>query len=239
MARQDWAELGGSAPKNIIDHGTVGVGGTLPRPSGGGDFCYSYLCQNGGSDQAMGSSVAHGMVLNQAGMSPTDKGASIRGCLFKGSSAGGCPSFYLSLSPSSDGAEPNIGDTCYKLVLWGEGNSGNLSIVKQQVRDVVDNDSEVLAHAVSSFNMTDTPWLNLRLDCTLNDNGDVVLKVFKNDLRQNPMGETPIWEPVEGLTYIVAATASPLVGGYMGFSFSCQTVGGTGAFTGIEVYRQV
>jgi hypothetical protein len=97
----------------------------------------------------------------------------------------------------------------------------------------------------SSESFAQATWLHLRLDVIVNANGDVVLKVFRNDLDAHALGTPPDWQPVPGMAEFIDdhlginSGSQPLTSGRGGFGFSVRDVTRRGFFDHLELYRQV
>jgi hypothetical protein len=88
-------------------------------------------------------------------------------------------------------------------------------------------------------------WLHLRLDVIVNPNGDVVLKVFQNDLVAHPLDAPPSWELVPGMVEFIDdhlainSGSQPLTSGRGGFGASVRDVTRRVYFDHLELLRQV
>lgn len=103
--------------------------------------------------------------------------------------------------------------------------------------------SNVLLASGESFSQG--TWLHLRLDVIVNANGDVVLKVLRNDLGTHPLGSPPDWQPVPGMAEFIDdhlginSGSQPLTSGRGGFGMAVTEVTRRGYFDHLEVLRQV
>ena len=101
----------------------------------------------------------------------------------------------------------------------------------------------VLLKSAASF--AQATWLHLRLDVIVNTNGDVVLKVFQNDLALHALGTPPDWQPVSGMVEFIDdhlginSGSQPLTSGRGGFGFSVKDVTRRAYFDHLELFRQV
>ena len=97
---------------------------------------------------------------------------------------------------------------------------------------------------VSSESFLQGTWLHLKLDAKYNDNGDVVLQAFWNDLEERPLDQEPNWQPIHGMPrFIDDATAInsgslPFVGGYAGFGYQTTEVTRRVYMAHVSVWRQ-
>ena len=101
----------------------------------------------------------------------------------------------------------------------------------------------VLLRSGESF--AQSTWLHLRLDAIANDNGDVVLQAFENDLTQHPLGTSPDWREIEGMPRFIDdqlainTGSQPYTSGRAGFGFSVRDVTRRAYFDHLEVARQL
>jgi hypothetical protein len=71
------------------------------------------------------------------------------------------------------------------------------------------------------------PWHHLRLDMVVNLSGDVILKVFQNDVTANPIGSLPVWQTIPGMAdftddaLTINTGSAPYINGRGGFGFRC------------------
>lgn len=97
----------------------------------------------------------------------------------------------------------------------------------------------------STATSTPATWLHLRLDMVVNQNGDVLLQVFQNDLAAHPLGSAPSWQAVPGMSELVDdalginSGSQPFTSGRAGFGFFTKDVTRRGFFDHVEVYRQL
>jgi hypothetical protein len=101
----------------------------------------------------------------------------------------------------------------------------------------------VLLKSAASF--AQATWVHLRLDVIVNTNGDVVLKVFQNDLAAHALGTPPDWQPVSGMVEFIDdhlginSGSQPLTSGRGGFGCSVKDVTRRSFFDHVELFRQV
>jgi hypothetical protein len=227
----DWTFLNNSLDKAAVNRGATA--GITPPP-GGGNFVYAFnstALVNGGT----------GLFCNLDDFAPMAKGGSIRGCVQRGPS-GGATGFspFIFLGCQGD----SVNDRAYMLGLSDEDpyrivlRKGTISV------GIPDSEGEgVLLASGQSFNQA--VWLHIRLDMIVNMNGDVVLRVFSNDLSSRPLGEPPSWVEIQGMgNYLDDATginsgSAPLLSGRSGFAFAVKDVTRRGFFDHIEVARQL
>jgi hypothetical protein len=173
MGLADWTFLNDGLDKVAVNRGATA--GITPPP-GGENFVYAFnstALVNGGT----------GLFCNLDDFAPMSKGGSIRGCVQRGPS-GGATGFspFLFLGCQGD----SVNDRAYMLGLSDEDpyrivlRKGTISV------GIPDSEVEgVLLASGQSFNQA--VWLHIRLDMIVNMNGDVVLRVFSNDLSSRPL----------------------------------------------------
>ena len=109
--------------------------------------------------------------------------------------------------------------------------------------DLVPGTQGVLRRSTATF--AAGTWLHLRLDMIVNQNGDVLLQVFQNDLVAHPVGTAPSWQAVPGMDQFiddalaVNSGSQPFTSGRAGFAFFTKDVTRRGVFDQVEVYRQI
>ena len=231
MAEADWTYLNDGLDIATVDRGvTAGIA----RPPGGGSFLFAF-----NSLAAVQGAV--GLFCNLVDFAPMAKGASIRGCVQRGPGGGPtgfCPFLYLACQGNS------VNDTAYLLGL--SDDDPHRIVLRKGAVAVGIPDSEgpnVLLASGESFSQA--TWLHLRLDVIVNDNGDVVLKVLRNDLGAHPLGAPPDWQPVPGMVEFIDdhlginSGSQPLTSGRGGFGMSVADVTRRGYFDHLELLRQV
>jgi hypothetical protein len=243
MGQADWGTLDDVLAVADLARGVTA--GIVP-PSGGGSFVYGY---NTRSD-AVG---AHGKFVNLAtfnptggGLTPPAGGGSITGCSKRVASVGNVgmsPMLYFCLEPA---ATPTVNDWAYILGL-SDADPYHIVLAKGPlVGGLVDDaaDLTILRTSSAQYSMGDDLWHHLRLDAIVEPNGDVLLKVFENDLVGHPIGTAPTWVAIPGMADFIDdaleinSGSAPLWGGYAGFAFATNgQIGRRGAFDAITVER--
>lgn len=233
MASTDWAELsGGLSEENV----TRGVTAGATPPEGGGEFVYGFNSRN----VVEGAVALH---VDAVDFAPTAKGGSIRAALKRGTSAGSTGwSPFLFFCAGGDSVE----DRAYVL---GLEDAAAGRIVLRKASAISEGVPE--ADATNSLRRSDDTfavdtWLHLRLDVVVNDNGDVVLKVFRNDLVVHDV-DNPVWEAVEGMDDFIDDALGvndplgrlPYTSGYAGFGMAVEEQSRRAYFDHIQVYRQL
>ncbi len=231
MAEADWTYLNDGLDIATVDRGvTAGIA----RPPGGGSFLFAF-----NSLAAVQGAV--GLFCNLVDFAPMAKGASIRGCVQRGPGGGPTgfsPFMFLACQGNS------VSDTAYLLGL--SDDDPHRIVLRKGAVAVGIPDSEgpnVLLASGESFSQG--TWLHLRLDVIVNDNGDVVLKVLRNDLGAHPLGSPPDWQPVPGMVEFIDdhlginSGSQPLTSGRGGFGMAVADVTRRGFFDHLELLRQV
>lgn len=231
MASTDWTYLNDGLDIATVDRGvTAGIA----RPPGGGDFLFAF-----NSLAAADGAVA--LFANQVNFAPMAKGGSIRGCIQRGP-GGGPLGFAPFLFACAQG--PSVNDSAYLLGLSDEDPHRIVLRKGAIVSGLPDADGPgVLLASTGTF--AQGTWLHLRLDVIVNANGDVVLKVWQNDLNAHPLDETPSWQAVPGMAQFIDdhlginSGTQPLTSGRAGFGIQVADVTRRGFFDHIEVLRQL
>ena len=79
-------------------------------------------------------------------------------------------------------------------------------------------------------------WVHLRLEAMLDGSGDnMVLTAYANDLNAHPLDETPIWEPIAGLSQVI--DDYPANGGDWGLAFGASGLRRRAFATGLTLTR--
>jgi len=227
----DWSYLNDGLDVATVDRGvTAGIA----RAPGGGNFLFAF-----NSLAAVSGSVA--LFANLANFAPMPKGGSIRGVLQRGPGGGPTgfsPFLFLCCQGNS------VRDGAYLLGL-SDDDPHRIVLRKGAVTvglPAADGPGALLKSAASFAQAT---WLHLRFDVIVNANGDVVLKVFQNDVTMHSLGTPPDWQPVSGMVEFIDdhlginSGSQPLTSGRGGFGFSVKDVTRRTYFDHIELSRQV
>jgi hypothetical protein len=139
-----------------------------------------------------------------------------------------------------------VNDLGYLLGL-GDGDPHHIVLRKGALSgglpDIPPGTQGVLRRSTATF-MPGT-WLHLRLDMVVNQNGDVLLQVFQNNLVTNPLGGAASWQPIPGMSEFIDdalginSGSQPFTSGRAGFGFFTKDVTRRGFVDHVEVYRQL
>lgn len=253
MGSTNWTALTDDLDNATLDRGvTTGIA----RPAGGGSFVFGFNSLNTSQGGA-------GYFANQANFAPTPalKGGSIRAAIKRGVSGGKinfAPLLFLL------GQGPSMNDNAYILGL-SDDDPHRIVLRKGSIVSGVPSAapgaSGVLRRSTNTY-QADT-WLHLRLDAVVNQNTDVILKVFQSDLTAHNV-DSPVWVPVpgiedatlkvthgdgtafvddalgvnSGLLNLTGALIQPFTSGRMGYAFQTKDVSRRGFFDQIECMRQ-
>jgi hypothetical protein len=231
VASTDWAYLSDGLDINMVDRGvTAGV----EAPRGGGDFVFGF-------NSLAVTQGAVGLFVAQPNFAPMPKGGSVRGALQRGP-GGGPTGFSPFLFLCVRG--PSVRDSGYLLGLSDEEPHRIVLKKGPLMHGVGEADGPgVLLRSGESF--AQGSWLHLRLDAIVNDNGDVVLQAFMNDVEQHQLGTSPEWREIEGMPRFVDdqlainTGSQPFTSGRGGFGFAVGDVTRRAYFDHLEVARQV
>jgi hypothetical protein len=233
MGQNDWADLGSGLLTTAVARGVTA--GITP-PSGGGSFVYGYHSLDGTSTGAVGKSCG------LSGYAPTSAGGSVRGALKRLSSTAN-----TGFSPFLFGcaAGTSVNDSAYLLGLK-DSDPYKIVLAKATIISGVDEDNtvvKILRESSDEYQISDDLWHQIRLDAIVQDNGDVLLKVYESDISSYAV-TSPSWTAIAGMAdYIddalqINTGSDPLGGGHWGFCFSVkEAINRRAAFDAIEVYR--
>jgi hypothetical protein len=233
MSEIDWTFLNDGLDAAAVDRGvTTGIA----RANGGGSFVYGFNSL----------STAQGVVAlftNQVNFAPMAKGGSVRGAIQRGISGGPlnfAPFLFFGLQG------PSVNDKGYLLGL-GDGDPHHIILRKGALADGLADAPPQTQGVLSRSTGTFVPgtWLHLRLDVVVNQNGDVLLQVFQNDLTAHALGSAPDWQAVPGMDQFIDdalginSGSAAFTSGRAGFGFFTKDVTRRGFLDEIEVYRQL
>lgn len=238
MSETDWTLLTNSLSIGTVDRGpTTGIA----RPNGGGSFLYGF----NSLDVTPG---AVGLFTNQVNFAPMGIGTSVRGTLSRGVS-GGKTGFSIFLFAGLQGTD--IADNGYLLGLADDDpyhivlKKGSLLTGVPDLAPDAPNNGILLRSTGTDTIASSTPHRHLRLDMIVNDNGDVLLQVFENDLASNPLGGAPVWVAVPGMEEFIDdalqinSGSAAFTSGRAGFGFQTADVTRRGFVDHVEAFRQL
>jgi len=237
MGSTNWTEMTDGLDGTTVDRGVTN-GIARPPTSGANNFVYGF-------NSLVATTGAVGYFANQVNFAPMAKGVSLRGCIKRGVSGGTtnfAPFFMVGLQGVS------VNDDAY---LFGLADADPYHIVLKK-GPVVNGLADLAPDAPNNGIMLrsaqthsiDT-WHHLRVDMIVNDNGDVTLQCFENDLDAQPLGVGPAWTAIGGMEEFIddalqVNTGSPaLTSGRAGYGIHVQDVTRRGYFDHIEVFRQL
>jgi hypothetical protein len=233
MAETDWTFLNDGLDAATVDRGvTTGIA----RPPGGGSFVFGF-------NSLSTAQGAVALFTNQLNFAPMAKGGSVRGALQRGISGGPlgfAPFLFVGLQG------PSVNDLGYVLGL-GDGDPHHIVLRKGALSsglpDIPPGTQGVLRRSTATF--LPGTWVHVRLDMVVNQNGDVLLQVFQNNLVTNPLGGAPSWQPIPGMSEFIDdalginSGSQPFTSGRAGFGFFTKDVTRRGFLDHVEVYRQL
>lgn len=234
MASVDWTALTDGLDVATVDRG---VTNGIARPNGGGNFIFGF-------NSLTTSEGAVGFFTNQVNFAPMAKGCSVTGAIQRGPS-GGVTNFAPFLLAGIQGTSVN--DSAY---VFGLGDDDPHHIVLK--KGVISTGLPDLVPAAPSngillrSNATYAvgTWLHLRIDMIVNDNGDVLLQCFENDLDTNPV-TAPVWTAIAGMEEFIDdalqinSGSAAFTSGRGGFGFYSKDVTRRGFLDHIQVFRQL
>ena len=230
MAEDDWTFCDDGLDINTVDRGaTAGIA----APPGGGDFVFGF-------NSLVATTGAAAKFYNGADFSPAAKGGSIRGAVKRGASGGltgWSPFLFIGLQG------PSVNDLCYMLGLSDE-DPHRIVLRKGSILTGIQGSSSAGVLRASTATFANNTWLHLRLDMVVNENGDVVLNVFQNDIANGNEVDTPVWVEIPGMARFIDdqlginSESQPYTSGRMGVGFRCTNITRRAFFDHVEVFRQ-
>jgi hypothetical protein len=231
MAVLNWTSLLDSLSEASVEVGATSA--VTPPPHGASNtqvLGFNSLDVNPG---------AVGIRLNSSGFSPLTKGGNVHGAMQRG--LGGGPTgysvfFFVGLQGTS------VLDNGYLLGLSDE-NPARIILAKTRPVDGIPNASSPVVLRVSDAAIAQGEWAHLRLDMTVNENGDVLLDAFRSDLTSEDV-DSPVWDAIPGIDQFVddrlgvSSGSVPYTSGYVGLGFQTQDVTRRGFFDQIEAKEQ-
>ncbi len=238
MAELDFAFLNDSIDAAIVDRGVTA--GVTP-PSGGGSFVFGFnslVVPEGGVGLKVSPQTG-------TGFDPLAKGGSIRAAVKRAISPGNVgwsPFLFIGLQGNS------VLDNGYMLGL--EDNDPYRIVLRKADNGVfrgipAADSTNSLRQSSGSFLVSEDRYHHLRLDMIVNQNTDVVLKVFENDLSANPIGSAPVWTAIGGMADFIDdalginSGSQPFVDGRGGFGCAFFDSARRAFFDQLEFLRQL
>lgn len=233
MSTADWSFM-----TNVLTAPSCarGVTAGVPRPNGGGSFVYAM-------NTLVNTPGTVARYTNQNNFAPMAKGAIVEGALVRALS-GGNTGWSAFLFCGAGGID--IADTAYLLGL-SDGDPCTIELRKGAISvglpdEAVGGASKILRRSTGTVPIDE--WVHLKLEQVVNDNGDVVLNVYRNDLVAHAV-DVPTWVAIPGMTQIIddamgINTGSvPLTAGYAGFGATFADVARRAYFDQLAIARQL
>lgn len=233
MAQGDWTEFDDDLDSSILKREPTGG---LTPPPGGGTYVFAF----NSLEQAEG---AAGLYVDLANFNPiaSAKGCQVTGALRKGpGSATGYSAFLVALARAT-----SVNDNAYLIGFEGS-DPARIKVYKGPiVNGIPSTDPEsggvTLMASDESFDIDE--WVHIRVDVIVQPSGDVLIKVFKNDLSSHNV-DSPSWVPLAGCEEFVDdilginSGSLPYDGGYVGFGCEVNGVSKRAQFDYLTVTRQ-
>lgn len=234
MAQADLTFLTDGLDIANVDRGVTA--GQTP-PAGGGTFVFGF-----NSLQVVTGAV--GLFGNQTNFAPMAKGGSVRAAIKRGTSGGTtgwAPFIFIGLqggSVNDNGYLLGIQDTDPPHIILRKG-----TVVAGLATGTPDPAvNQILTRSTDAVAIDD--WIHLRLDMVVNTSGDVILKVFRNDLTVNDV-DAAIWESIPGMADFtddslgINTGSAPFTSGRAGFAHQNSDVTRRSFFDHVEILRQL
>jgi hypothetical protein len=227
---------------NALTSGSVarGVTAGIAAPAGGGSFVYAMnsLTSAVGVVGLYASPQAPNVNFN-----PMLLGGEVSGALQRGVGGGttGLAAFLFAGAQGND-----VSDVAYILGL-ADGDPSHIELRKGSIALGLPDENVGGANVVlrrSTLTYAPGTWVHLRLEVVNNDNGDVVVNCYQNDLSAHDV-DAPVWAAIPGMTQLVddavgVNTGSlPLLGGRAGFAARFADSARRAYFDHLVVAKQV
>jgi hypothetical protein len=185
MADSDWSVLSSSLSDSQVRRGATAA---ITPPNGGGTFTYGQK-----SVQAVNGAV--GLHCALTNFDPTAAGGRISGAIKKASGSGAmpyCPTLFACLQGS---AVSNVG---YLLGFTSDENPAHLVLMKGAPSSGILTTSDyVLRQSTGTYSAG--TWYHFQLDVIVEPSGDVLLKIYENDLNAHAV-TSPSWASIAGMS---------------------------------------
>lgn len=226
MAETDWGIATGSLATSSLKRG---VSGGLPVPSGGGSFAYGF-------NSVINTTGCTVLYANVSGFTPAPKGGHISAAIQRAPSTGktGFAPFIAICIGGTGVADkaymlgPADGDPFHFVLRKGAMSDG--------LPDVAPGTQGVLRRSTASY--AAETYYHLKLEAAVNDNGDVWLNCYQNDLTLHSVA-SPVWTAINGMTAfcddlaginsgnagLTGSDIFPYTSGYMGYGMRVANIG--------------
>ncbi len=236
MAEADWAAMGDGLDGNTVRR--LVTGGLTP-PNGGGVFTHGFR-------SLATTEGAVGYYLNLANFNPTaaNKGGRVTGALARMISSGNVDFSCFFAAGIQGGGPPSVLNNAYLLGLSNDDPS-RIVLRKGKISEGIPSGAVGTSGILRKSDESVAPgtWAHLRLDWVVNGNGDVNLKMFKNNLGANAV-TAPVWAAIAGMTdYLddalgAASGSVPYTSGFFAFCVWSKALNRVMAFDHVVIERQ-
>jgi hypothetical protein len=226
MGESDFTQVSGSLGPSLVDHQ---VSSGFTPPNGGGIHIYGWH-----SLQPDTGAVALYKSSEAADFAPMAAGGRISLAMQRNNIVGCTPFMFISAAGTT------VGSTAYLIGLAHDEATAHLVVVKGRF----DEGLPIASAIVQSTGVYDvTEWIHIEVDIIAQPTDDVKIVVRESDLGSYSVGspnfvEVPGMEEFVDDALRVATGTDPLVGGYAGFGYYTQIVGGEGRVDYFALDRQ-
>lgn len=235
MGSADWATLNDGLDDNTLKRAVTQ--GVFTPPNGGG-------LNVRGLRSLLATQGAAAFYTNLANFNPTaaNKGASVRGAMQRAVSSG-----LTDFAPFmfANGQSNSVNGSAYMIGL-SDDNPSRIVLRKGAIVSGLpagapgSSGNGVLTRSDESVDVGE--WVHLRLDAIVNLTGEVVLKVFRNDLDSNAV-TSPSWEELTEMAFVddplgAASGSLPYTSGYMGYGGFSKALNRIMLFDHFQMGRQ-
>lgn len=233
MASTDWAYLtNGLAAQDCARGVTSGT----TKPNGGGTFAFAF-------NTITNTPGAAGLYAVQNNFGPLAKGGVISGAMVRALS-GGLVGFSAFIFIGATGND--VSDVAYMLGL-SDGSPSHIELRKGIISAGLPDEapggvSKILRRSTDTIAID--AWTHLKLEQVVNDNGDVILNVYRSNLVARAV-DAPVWEAIPGMASFtddalgINSGSAPLTSGYVGFGVQVSDIARRTAFDQIAIARQL
>lgn len=249
MSQSDWSVMAGSAD-GVTFGGTTILRNTTNGITGpAGDLATSVFAFN--SIESVDAAV--GVYTSLSGFSPLTSGVQLTGCIQRGISGSqqGWSNFFFLCSTGS-----NVADRAYMFGIE-DSTPGRLVLAKGPINVGLTTDSsavEIIRTSKATYNWG--TWIHLKIEAIVQPSGDVVFKMYTNDLDANDLSNPSAWnwvalefedkwsdvysagEFIDDVTGVNTGSTT-LTSGYVGYAYKCtNTPAARGYFDYISLASQ-